>query len=123
MAMDITRYNKAIAAVVGSLVSVGLAWLATKTPMATCTIVDGARACAVFGMSQVELTAIIVPVVVGVVTALAPKNSMTVVEAAKEIDKHKHSGDVKKLEMHNTVAGREAVAETGPKVTLGTERK
>jgi hypothetical protein len=116
--MDITRYNKAIYAVVGALVSVGIAWLATKTPLATCTLVDGARACAIFGMSQVEVTAILVPVVVGIVTAIAPKNSVTLVEAAKQIEEF--SGDVKKVEMHDTVAGREAVEKTGPKVTLGT---
>lgn len=119
--MDITRYNKAIYAAVGALVSVGLAWLATKTPMATCTLVEGVRACAIFGMSQVEITAILVPVVVGIVTAIAPQNSVTVVEAVQKVETF--SGDVKKVEMHDTAAGRETVANTGAKVTLAGKGK
>lgn len=84
--MDLTRFNKAIYAAIGALVTVGVAWLATKTPLAECAIVNAKQVCTFLGLSTLELTAIIAPIIVGAITGFAPKNTVTPIEAIKEVE-------------------------------------
>jgi len=53
------KYSKLIGAIVGNLVAIVLAYIATNWPaIATCNLVDGVEACTILGtISQAEMTA------------------------------------------------------------------
>lgn len=67
-------YSKLIGSIVGSLVGMLLAWLAVKG-LATCTPgPDGTQACAVWGISDAQITAAVVSAVGGLLVWAFPKN-------------------------------------------------
>jgi hypothetical protein len=52
-----SQYSKLIGALVGNLVAILLAYIATKwTGVAECTIVDQVQTCTAFGFSQAQIT-------------------------------------------------------------------
>lgn len=76
--MNIAPYSKLIAALLGNLVAIFLAYAATRwTGFATCTLVDGAQACTAFGLSQAQITAGLMTAVNAAFVYLAPKNAST----------------------------------------------
>lgn len=68
-------YSKLIGSLVGSLVAFFLAWLAVKG-FATCTLgPDGTQACAIWGISDSQITGAIVALISSVFVFAFPKNS------------------------------------------------
>lgn len=58
------NYSKLIGALVGNVVAILLAYVATKwTGVAQCTIVDQVQTCTAFGFSQAQITAGLMTVV------------------------------------------------------------
>lgn len=57
--MDLGRYSKLIAAIVGNVVAIALAWMAVQFPaIAECSIgPEGTDACTVAGFTQAQITA------------------------------------------------------------------
>jgi hypothetical protein len=67
-------YSKLIGSLVGSIVAVVLAYLAVKG-LATCTAgPDGTQACAIWGISDSQITGGIVAVISAAFVYLFPKN-------------------------------------------------
>lgn len=114
--MDLSRYNKLIAVVVGNAVGFALVWLATKTPMAECAVVAAKTTCTLLGLSQGELTGVVMALITSLAVAVGPKNSLTDDEAVKEAASREHL--VKKVELQNTVQGRALNNETPENVTV-----
>lgn len=72
--MDLGRYSKLIAALLGNVIAVILAYLATKG-LAECTVgPDGTEACALWGFSQTQITATLMTVVNAVFVYAFPPN-------------------------------------------------
>lgn len=67
------RYSKAIAAIIGALVSAVLIWLAS-TGLATCEMVDGAEVCAIWGFSQSQITSFLTGIITTAFVYFAPPN-------------------------------------------------
>lgn len=118
--MDFSRYNKLIAGLLGNLLPIVLVWLATKTPMAQCALVDGKQACTLLGMGVGELTITLMAIFNAIFLALGPKNSVTTAEAVKEVATK--NPDIK-IVVPNTVEGRAINAETPANVTISTTPK
>jgi hypothetical protein len=69
------NYSKLIGSIAGSLVGMLLAWLAMKG-LATCTAgADGTQSCAVWGISDSQITGFIVSAVGAVLVWAFPKNN------------------------------------------------
>lgn len=90
---DIARYNKLISTIVGAAVGYVLAWLATKTPMATCVDVPAASAaaaskvCSFLGIPQAELTGLLIALCSGIGNLVSKRNSLTPVEVGEVVTK------------------------------------
>lgn len=113
--MDLSRYNKLIAGILGNVLPVVLVWLATKTPMAQC---DAQQVCTLLGFSAAQLTVGFMLVFNAIFIGAAPKNSMTAAEAVKEVAVQKLDGEEIKIQLPNTVEGRKLELETPANVTV-----
>lgn len=69
-----SRYSKLIAAVIGNLVAILLVYLASKG-VAQCTVLNGDEVCTMFGMSNAEITAIVMTIFNSAFVYFAPKNT------------------------------------------------
>ncbi len=74
--MELGRYSKLIGAVLGNVVAILLAWLATQSwSGATCTIgPDGTDACVLFGFTQAQITAALMTAVNAIFVYAFPAN-------------------------------------------------
>lgn len=69
------RYSKLIGALVGNLVAVLLAFVATRwTGVAECTVVDEVQTCTAFGFSQTQITAALMTAVNAAFVYFFPAN-------------------------------------------------
>ena len=69
-----SAYYKLIGGLVGNLVAVVLVYLATKG-LATCAPVNGVQACTVAGLSDAQITAIVMTLLNAVGVHQAPANA------------------------------------------------
>jgi hypothetical protein len=70
-----SQYSKLIGALVGNLVAILLAYIATKwTGVAECALVDQVQTCTAFGFSQAQITAGLMTVVNAAFVYLFPAN-------------------------------------------------
>lgn len=114
--MDLSRYSKVIAAVVGNLVGAALVWASFKTPMAQCGLVEAKQVCTLLGMGEGEITAIVLMIVNGLFVGFGPKNTITNAELVKEVASKTDLVDGLKLK--NTIEGRAINAETPANVSI-----
>lgn len=114
MDLDLARYNKLIAGLLGNLLPIVLVWLATKTPMASCAVVDAKQVCTLLGMGVGELTATLMVVFNAVFLAFGPKNSVTRLDAVKEVAKNPDY----KVTVPNTIEGRAINNQTSGNVSV-----
>jgi hypothetical protein len=67
-------YSKLIGSLAGSLVAIVLAWLAVKG-LAVCTPgPDGTQACAIWGISDSQITGVVVSIISAAFVYAFPKN-------------------------------------------------
>jgi hypothetical protein len=72
------NYSKLIGAVVGNVVAIVLAWVATKwTGIATCAVVDGVQTCTALGLSQAQITAGLMAIINSAFVYFFPPNRET----------------------------------------------
>lgn len=73
------NYSKLIGALVGNVVAIAVAYLATSVPgVASCTTVEGVETCVAFGFSQAQITAFLMTVVNSVFVYMFPPNKAAV---------------------------------------------
>lgn len=72
------KYSKLIGALVGNLVAIALAYIATRLPdVAECTVTDSETLCRAFGFTQVEITAFLMAILNTVFVYAFPPNKDT----------------------------------------------
>lgn len=68
------KYSKLIGTILGSVVGVLFSYLASRG-LATCTVVDAVQTCAMWGISQAQVTGFLLAVFASAGTWIAPPNS------------------------------------------------
>ena len=70
-----SRYSKLIAAILGNIIALLIAYAATRWPaIAQCTVVDGNDVCTVAGFTQTQITAGLMALINSVFVYASPPN-------------------------------------------------